>query len=461
MATLEPATMPHARHGHYIAGPIGSFQVPEDFRSIEKAGWTFAAHPVLPIIEVGNTVVIGHAIDADNPVSPASNPNRRFNWGGRWVAFDFDAGYAEGGATMMMPMSFRPSDGVVSSNPYLLSTNLNHRLVEITGHPNSDGYYPLGFTPFLDVEEVLPNHGLNLSTLETFRLRGHPGHGHHTYSETVRKVATNTNLHIRGIKKLGPAVLALTAGNDSRFVLACSRGIEDLTAFSMVSPKIDPIEAKIAGQIAKIAGIPWESVQVQESTEAERKQFFEMVGYTISGGLAYCWRTVSDYMPKTTILNGLGGENFRYVYQKPEDDPDRKITAEEVLKRMRLAIIPEYISRMEKYIHELERDDLHSVLSMSFAEIRLGGWANYQNTLGRQAPNLAPMLSQENLMLMHQIQWEDRIGKSFLVETCKDAWPELLSVPVNTYTGLRGKLYKMQKLGKRAGKKISRILGSK
>lgn len=461
MVTLEAPTMPHARHGHYIAGPNGSFQVPEDYRSIEKAGWTFAAHPVLPLLEVGNSVVIGHAFDAEGPVSPSSDPKNRFSWGGRWVAFDFDAGYAEGGATMMLPMTYRPADGVVSSNPYLLSTNLNQKLVEITGHPNSDGYYPLGFTPFLDVEEVLPNHGLNLSTLETFRLRGHPGHGNFSYAETIHKVAVNTNLHMRGISKIGPVVLALTAGNDSRFVLACSRGIENLSAFSMVSPKIDPIEATIAAQVAKVAGIPWESVQVQVASDAERKQFFEMVGYTISGGLAYSWKTVSQFRPETTIVNGLGGENFRCFFQKPEDDPNRTISAEEILKRMRFAIIPEYISRMEKYLHDLGKTDLDSALCMSYAEVRLGGWASYQNTLGRQAPNLAPMLSQENLMLMHQIRWEDRNRNSFMVDACQEFWPELLSIPVNSYSGMRGKLYEMQKLSKRVGRKFSSILGSK
>jgi len=93
--------------------------------------------------------------------------------------------------------------------------------------PESGSYYPFGLTPYRHVRRVLPNHYLDLEGWKA--VRHWPGKAELTVDydtdRAVKEIVSIIKNNLQAISKRYRIHMGLTAGRDTRLLLACSRPI--------------------------------------------------------------------------------------------------------------------------------------------------------------------------------------------------------------------------------------------
>ena len=271
-----------------------SLEAPEGFQTDALGSWTLAYHPTLPVITMraGGTGspdtgagrlgwLVGYPITAEGRLLAAGStvsvaaPDDPIGFvdslGGRFLAMFVDCAtpaiYPDAAGTYSSV--FSAGLEMVASTPGLIpydeSTGDRLELVEQLGIPLTNSMYPLGMTPRHGVRQLLPNHHLDLKSWTMVRHGPRwRERGSVDVEESVARIAEIVRRNVAAVMDAFPCYLQLTAGNDSRMVLACAREQRSkLATYTLRIPDLSGRnDAHVAARISERVGVEHQVVPI-------------------------------------------------------------------------------------------------------------------------------------------------------------------------------------------------------
>jgi hypothetical protein len=265
--SAHPAGVPNAEllfAGQYVLGPRGAISRPGWMHYSLPHGFTLSAHPLLPVSQVAGEsralTLIGYVLDATDPHADDASILTRLlescasvhtliessaNLGGRWLlAAACDDGFylLTDALGLRQALYYAPTDGrgVWAMSQAGLAIDLLGLAVDEQAKQFLDSYvvrarrpeyyWPGMRTPVCGVRHLLPNHVLNLVTGQMTRYWPGGKLPELSLSEAVERVTTLIPNLVRAAAARFDLALSITAGVDSRLVLAAARSVSDRVA---------------------------------------------------------------------------------------------------------------------------------------------------------------------------------------------------------------------------------------
>jgi hypothetical protein len=248
--------------------------------------------------------------------------------------------------------------------------------------------------------------------------------------------------------------MSLTAGYDSRLLLACARSvIESVKFFTFMAPQ-GGADEQISTALADRLGLSWEALSAVPATAEQSEAFLRRTGHVISGRIREIHPTLASLDPARIVAPGLGGELARGHYWR-DAAPTGRLDADQLARRLRIPAHPQFLDSVGDWLTELGDAPTNWILDLAFLELDLGCWGGpqmygtdpYGDTL---LPLSHPRVFELALGLPEPYRAADRLA----IDVCRLLWPELLSLPFNR---LRGWPRVRQGLARR-GRRLARAL---
>jgi hypothetical protein len=302
------------------------------------------------------------------------------------------------------------------------------------------------------ISRLLPNHYLDLTTWQAVRHHPktfdpmHDADVPHAVSRLVSVLQRQIGAVLHATTRL---YMPLTAGLDSRTLLACSRfgheGIEYVT-FDYTpwrQRRSEQLDLDVARRLARRVGLRHTVVPISANVPAViASGYLHRTGF--SGGNGKAWDFEDACQRHLDLsggwLTGFAGEVGRAFYWHAGDRETERWSPAELLTRLHLPASPRLQEAMRRWLAGLPDDlPLSSLLGLAYLEHRIGCWAApHLYGAAPFAVNLTPFCHREAFDLMLRLPPEYRKRKALARDICTATWPELLSLPFNAYPGLRG-----------------------
>ncbi len=428
------------------------------------AGRHLAAHPALPVVPVtvGGTeagVLLGWPIDPGGrlverlALAAGADPVAvAYTHGGRWLLVTPDAIYPDPVASQ--PAVYCAELHMVASSPGLIPAETDEELAAAFDVVARSGWYPFGLTPKRGVQRLLPNHRLALGSFEARRDHLGPEPGSVTLEEAAEAVISAVRAVARAFADPG-LLVGLTAGYDSRMLLAALRPYTETTEFvtSITSKRgANLVDVRAAQALARRYGLIHSVAERRPATEAERREWLERTGWVAAGG-----RT--EHMPdkrtryepgtrrgrvidedgeaeKKVFAHGATGALTKAKYWQGRADLDAPLTARELVSRVGAPAVPSVLSSAEAWLASVPNGNRVRTLILLYLEQRIGAWASpaLLSDAG-SVPTVYPLNSRDAIDALLGVSAEERIDGAIHKAVIQRAWPELLELPFNEPVG--------------------------
>jgi hypothetical protein len=378
----------------------------EGWRQKSVGGFNLCHHPDLPVTEVtdefGNTVglCIGYYV------------NSSFDFGGELrlttagdVERDIDAflsGVTGRYVVLLsigivrrlyldpcgsLPAVYAPDERTVAASPALIpyseNTQDNKRLMVVMNVERASVMYAGGVSPRHGVFWLLPSHYLDLN--RWVPVRHWPKDDLAPISDTdegIGEIAELLSNIVCGLSKSNNLQVPLTAGWDSRLLLACCRDVVgDLNTFTYdLKDRTSHIDCLVARGIAKDLGIPHLTLSSRRPTDEERLEWLFRTGLSVGDPRAFNAIPLVGMLHRDRAsLPGVGCELGRAYYRERLGIEPGQGKADVDLKGMFFAfgapMEPELVEALRTWRDELPTDNGELVGDFFFLEQVLGCWS--------------------------------------------------------------------------------------
>jgi hypothetical protein len=246
---------------------------------------------------------------------------------------------------------------------------------------------------------------------------------------------------ISAIGSVHPLHLSLTAGRDSRMLLACARPfVKRIEFFTFVEPGMASknTDAHTARRLAVAHRLNAKTVVTERADPDELRRWQHVTGHALSSSIWNIHPTLRKLDPTRVVLPGMAGEVGRAFYWEPEDNPETKLNPAVILGRVSKPQTKRLLLRMEEWLSGLAHLNALQILDLLYIEQRLSCWAGPQH-YGNQH-NLfeaVPLSSRRAFTAMMRLPYRYRFEQRLAADVCRAAWPELLELPFNEHTGFK------------------------
>lgn len=415
-----------------------------------RLGELYVSHcPTLPVVSVqadgaetalvlGTAVLEGQML-ADVTAPPADLESLLGRLGGSYAVLGAD-GTLHLDPCGSLSVVFDPIAGRAGSTPaaILPEDELDERL-ELSFHAridramHGDGWLPAGLTFVRGVRRLLPNHTLSLTTWEVTRrwLPPRP-EGDEAVERHVARVVETLTAQLQALTADG-AYLTLTAGQDSRMLLACARGLLDrIWFFTFVSVDTVTVDQRAAAALRRRLDLPALELFTRSASAQDRAAWQRRSGYAVGGAIMDIHPTLSALDPRRRVLPGMAGEVARAYFPLPQPR-----TATGVLTAMHLPPDSTLVAAVDAWMEPLGRLEDRQLMDLAYIEHRLGCWASPQNSANAVFGATVIALSHPTIFdAMLRLPVEFREQHELAPAVCRRGWPEVLEVPFNRFAGL-------------------------
>jgi hypothetical protein len=455
-----PTTAPRLA-GQFAAGrgelPLAPARWPRhSFRD-----WTLATHPSLTVraLAAGDGTprgwLAGHAFDGAQPAGttvalpveagPAAAEDALYRLGGRWVAL---ADLGDGpsfhlDATGSMAAVYGLEAELVASTPWLVLGDRYHADLDRTlmaqveaGAPGWGPTYYGGTTAHRAVRRLLPNHRLDL---QAWSPRRHwPPRPVETDADplpTAQAIAAAIEGSVAAATRIGGIHLSVTAGYDSRLVLACSRAHLTQARLYTTARSRHEVDASVARAMRRRLRLDVAILPVVSAGAAEVEAWRTETGHCVGGAIAGIHPSLARLDPRRLTLPGLCGEIGRCT-SHADGDGDRVPSARELLERWGIPPLAAFLAGLEGWLAELEGQPAAAVRDLFHVEQQLGCWVGPQQ-YGTVAWSdvVLPMSQRAVIEAMLRLPVDYRRRQRLVLDVCAARWPELLQFPFNDLAG--------------------------
>ena len=454
-------------------------EVPASWRVLRQGGWRLAVHPRTRVSSIAcgsdDSVgwVIGWAIAGSGKIidstlrldeSERAAFRHKFlanleaelaQWAGRFVLIAIThAGekvYTDASASL--GVVFSQAAQVVASTTSLIAPTKNSQtnttLVQTLGLPFKDTWFPFGLTARSDIERLLPNHALDLATWSTERLWPTKAFVPTPTDpmETIGRIAGTVEATIGAVVAARPVEMSLTAGRDSRMLLACSRPwLDQISFYTIALP--DPtarLDCDIAKRLAIREKLRYTITPWVAASQRELSDWLERTGTSMAGRV---WTSagvdarLSD--DDKITLTGLAGEVGRAYYWHESDSEESALSPDEILRRIGLPADPLIVNRLKAWWDSIPVNGTLAKLDLLYIEQRLGCWAGPSLYGSQKRFGLSPFNSRRIFEAMLSLPTDLRHNDFLPHALIQEKWPELLDLPFNTPVGWRRHLWPLR-----------------
>ncbi len=429
-----------------------------DWVERDSAGWVLQTHPTLPVIALQAVDsaaagwLLGFPLASDGLLPrdsvlrlPAGAGESMAGWqayldglAGRWLAIVFAQGE---GRVYLDPSGslaavYGVDEPVLCSTPSVLgkgpqAKDWDEALVRVL----PDKWYPFGLTPHRSLRRLLPNHYLDLQAWQPVRHwpeAERMGMVQDTYVAVSRIVAL-----VAGIVKAAVdagSYLTLTAGFDTRVLLACARPLAAEAAFFTSNGSRTDVQG--ATELARRFGLHHVVVPEHHASVEEQRTRMYLTGYTYDIGsyqrMGSHRRHLQWRRLQVTGHGGHVGRDSDFVQRGT-----RVAEPGEILRDLRIPPLPQFTAAARAWLNATPALSDHQRLDLAYIEQRLGcctGPQQYDFDF-TTLPALHGFSHREVYELMIRLPGVYR-QTGFFADMCHLAWPETLEVPINAPWGV-------------------------
>jgi hypothetical protein len=438
--------------------------IPPAWNHYEQAGWVIATHPDLPVTSlvlpdrtrlgwlIGYAITdtsfcpeeiivrSGHARDEDALEATLAT------LGGRFVAVLLTAThqrcYLDACGSMSAVYSTRVP--LVASTPSLIDTAQHPwdaDLIRDMRMPMSGLWYPFGLTARQHVARIIPNHYLNLATMQPVRWwpPASMQYGHGSVDQALATITTTVRHALTTVAATHPLYLTLTAGRDSRMVLACARDVCDRTIFFTFTLGRDTADAHIARSIARRFQLSHMQLRKIYADPVALELWQTKTGRAVAGEIWKIHVTMRDLDPARVLMTGMAGEVGRGYYWNPADTADTPLTPADLVARCHLPWHPRFAAPAQAWLNSVPTSNTFFLLDLLYVEQRLGCWGGPQIYGGDQRNitmiQLLPLAHRAIFEAMFALPVDYRRDQRLAADICRTLWPELATLPYNQFSG--------------------------
>ena len=253
-----------------------------------------------------------------------------------------------------------------------------------------------------------------------------------------------------------PGYLCQTAGQDSRMLLACSKGVTArLTLFTVPLPDDDAlIDVDVAGRIARRLGLRHFVPAWRESSRRELDEYLYRIGN--STGEVRGWRYASMFWqanPSYVQFDGGIGGMERNLGIPDDVGESSEITPERLVDYCLAPRMPETLGRCRQWLDDLPAETAYQVMDLFAIEQRFGCWLGVWPYAQQGNPGFVffPLSHRDILRQIFRLPMEYRQSGTMMKDIIRREWPELLAWPFQRAAGVR------EGADRGAGKKVRRL----
>jgi len=463
------------------------------FRALPKLGdWCLSAAPDCPTQAISDRngrpigYLIGAVIDAvgaklveggiriDWPIDAAARDTaieqQIYKFGGSWACLLAADGcervYLDADGTLSLV--YDPAQEAAAATAGLLLDDEAYRnrfdAALFTGlDVAGEGWFPSGLTAHTGIRRLLCNHYLDLSTFETIRhWPSQPFTHAGQVAASAARVAAIVRQQAEALLARGRVVVALTGGNETRFLLAAYKPIlKDLTFVTVAAPSTTR-DVVIAKHLAERFGLRHILLPLTEATQAERDTWLYAAGHCVTGPNMVSHPTIRPLQRDFDFfLGGLGGEIGRAFFWRPTDTPETPMGSAELVPRFGMPPSADVADATERWLEGVAGYDALTKLDLAYMELRMSAWSAAQTYAQAFVNHLHPLIAREIYTLMLDLPPEAKRGNLLIKSAIAQNWPELGEIPINRYGDYRDTLHVMRQATdpKRVAKKLRKLFG--
>lgn len=457
----------------FVLGPHGVLQDRGWQQVSINAALTLSAHPELQVARATtqdcSLTLVGEAFDAEQPnasnadilarlIRHAANLNDLFaateSLGGRWLiivergtgTFLFhdalglrqvffthaDSGLA-GGWAMSQP-------GIVAQTLGLKVSDEATRFIDsFEFRKNAEYRWPAASSAFSEISRLLPNHYLDLKTGQAHRYWPHKVIAPQSMEVASNEIGRLLRGLMAGMTERCPCVLGLTAGLDSRVVLASAKPIIDRMSATTVRQGRMPShhdDLVIGAQLAKTFQLPHQVVNSYSFITANFSSAFKknvFLSHEHYGPDAEA--IFNAFGRKKFTITGSASEVGRLPFRRRPEAKKSTLTAHDLASLQHMGDNPFALQHFSSWLDDIAERHGVPVLDLFGWEQGHGGWlASTQLEFDIAWKDIFTPFNCRKVLL-NFLSVEERLrgypGNRMHKHLISTMWPELLKVAIN------------------------------
>ena len=301
-------------------------------------------------------------------------------------------------------------------------------------------------TYYEGVKHLIPNHYLDINRHETFRYWPNAPIKRLSLVEAVSKSCKFLQGIMRSILHRHQVIMAVTAGTDTRTMLAASKGLHNKIYYFVNNHNLGHSNPDILvpKRMLKNIGIPFHVHDVPDDVDDEfRKIFLSNTFLASEHYLPPIYNVFFKNFSEKMLVLGVG-EIGRTFYGKDL----KRLNSYRMAYKLGYKNCPYVIRKCEEILAEispLARKFRINVLVILYWEQRLGNWGAVRNSESYIAIDKVDPFN--SYLLNEVFLGVDEKYKNYSEQPCvlfgemiRSMWPELLEWPVNPPYGMRDKI---------------------
>jgi hypothetical protein len=428
------------------------------WQTVEHSGWVLSTERRLPVIPFGRNDWCGWVLgfpleptgaeldlvgaltrcgDADRPFCVLEALLDRLS--GRFLAVIF----SKQGSRLYLDASgalgavYCTDRQVIASTPTLVPISLDTAhdigLSQQIRVSSTNHYFAFGTTPRKGVRRLLPNHYLDLSRLETIR---HWPRAKKDIEQRValKSIATLARGAVSAVSANNRPYLSLTAGRDSRMLLALSRDLRPNIQFMTwaIPDAIGYTDVRTARLLARRFRLDHRVFRYERPRARDLQQWLFRSGASAGEQRGMQLATTLKQMDSDTpYLPGLASEVGRGFYWRDGDEYRKEFSARELLSRLGMAEVTGLAEFADRWLDGVPLRCIYDILDLLYIEQRLGCWAGVVAYAEGPPHRIAPFSNRTIFENMMALPADYRKAQRLADDLIRENWPELLDVPFN------------------------------
>ena len=437
---------------------LNYYQVKSDNRWIVLLGFILDPEN----IEDSNTDIVNKLMDS--LVRYTDVIEKTNGMGGRWILMINDGerkvllNDAMGTRQLFYTRSSALAQGLwCASQPALIGHKLDLILDEeaiafVDSHEfrkMTDYRWPGECTQYKEVRHLLPNHYLDLDTGKPVRFWPDRELIEMPLATAVEKISTKMQGLIQAVSRRQELAIAITAGIDSRLVIASSRSIKDRPTYVTIrqidKPEDHP-DVTISSQLSKSHGLKHDILKSSLIVDNDFLDFFmrhNFLAHPVNLYDAYAY--FKYYGLKKIAVTGSGSEIARDNYRRKLNLSKRHpVTASNLIKLTDMQNSKFVRKAFENWLSDIDTPYNIDIMNIYQWELSHGNWVanNYLEYDLAWNDIFTPYNCRALLIDMLSIKEADRIGPRYQMHRAliQALWPELMELPVNPHRKPKKKL---------------------
>lgn len=360
--------------------------------------------------------------------------------------------YMDPGATL--PIFWRTDRRIAGSSPVEIASAAEREAAfdaelhaACIGNEGMGSWIGGDLSAYRNIRKLLPNHYLALE--ESAATRHWPRDmAWLEFPAAVEQASSALLAFTTAAAKRFDLKIALTAGYDTRLVLASSRKAVSEVEYFTLAARGSEIDRWAAGELARRLDLKHRVLPLIPSTPEDIAMWDERVGYSVRESNREQFRSVAALGPSAIIATGMYGEvgRCRLYRQNVDTINQMTVSAAFVAARLTIPAPPPVLRSLEQWVERLAGFPPSVIMDLAFLELKFGSWAMGQKPATSQAAfTISPMAQRPVLSAFIFTKPEEKRTTRLFDALIAACWPEAASLPVNKYGDYRDQLALLRK----------------